>query len=184
MGVFQKKCLFPGQQDNEKILLVTRQHWAILLMQVGIWLLFALLPILFDVATASTFPGLREAPGLTVVNTVKTVYLMLLCGALFTIWIIYYLNFQVVTDHRIVDITQKSVLYHVTSELNLSRVQDVTAEVRGILGTLLNYGNVYVQTAGETVRFEFVNVPQPHRVAKLILDFYEQLPRDTREENQ
>ena len=101
---------------------------------------------------------------------------MLLVVGLFTVWILYYLNAQIITDQRIVDIAQKNVLFHTTSELNLGRVQDVTAEIKGMFGTFFNYGNVYVQTAGEQARFQFDRVPNPDRVAKQILDLFEALP--------
>jgi hypothetical protein len=90
----------------------------------------------------------------------------------------YYLNIQIITNERIVDITQRSLIHHTTSELHLSRIEDVTAEVSGVFGTLLDYGHVYVQTAGETERFIFHQVPNPQALVKLILDLYEQLPKE------
>ena len=60
----------------------------------------------------------------------------------------------------------------------MHNIEDVTAEIRGILGTVFNYGTIYVQTAGRVTHFEFNNIPNPHRVAKLILDLYERLPNN------
>lgn len=170
------KILFPGQQPQEKICLVTRRHWFVLGKEIGVWLVFASLLPLFDTYILGVFPVLQEPPAREIVNLFKTVYLMFLTAALFSIWILYYLNFQIVTNERVVDVTQKNLLHHTTSELHLGRIQDVTAEIRGIFGNMLNYGNVYVQTAGEATRFEFDSVPNPHAVAKLILDLYEKLP--------
>jgi len=92
----------------------------------------------------------------------------------------YYLNIQIITNQRVVDITQHSLVHHMISELHLSRIEDVTAEVSGVLGTFLDYGDVFVQTAGETERFVFHNVANPQRIEKIILDLYEQLPSDIR----
>jgi hypothetical protein len=85
---------------------------------------------------------------------------------------------QIITSERIVDVTQKSLIHHTISELHLNNIEDVTAEIRGIFGTFLNYGNVYVQTAAETERFIFDKVPNPAAVEKMILDMYEKLPKD------
>ena len=48
-----------------------------------------------------------------------------------------------------------------------------TAEVKGVLHTLLDYGNVHVQTAGEVERFHFEDIPNPNGVAKMILELAE-----------
>lgn len=172
------KILFPGQQENEEICLLTRRHWATLVPEIIIWLVFAAIPIWFDLVIVPRFPSLSEGIYLPIFNLVKTVYVMFLVGGLFYIWILYYLNFQIITNERIVDVTQKNLLHHTTSELHLGRIQDVTAEIKGFMGNLFNYGNVYIQTAGEQVRFEFDQVPNPHRIEKLILDLYEKLPAE------
>lgn len=168
--------MFPGQQPDEKIMLVTRQHWFVLFQQILVWLILASFLVLFDSLVTPGAPGLAEEPSLSVVNLLKSIYLMFLVAGLFTIWILYYLNIQLVTTERIVDIAQKNILFHTTSELHLGRVQDVTAEIKGVFGTFFNYGNVYVQTAGEQARFQFDNVPNPNHVAKQILDLFEALP--------
>ncbi|OGE75638.1 MAG: hypothetical protein A3K06_00595 [Candidatus Doudnabacteria bacterium RIFCSPHIGHO2_01_52_17] len=170
--------LFPGQQPTERIYLATRPHWVALLKEIAVWLLFAALPIVFDAWILPEFEFLRTSPAQEIVNLIKTIYIMFLVGALFSIWILYYLNYQIITNERIVDVTQKNLLHHTTSELHLDRIQDVTAEISGLFGNLFNYGNVYVQTAGEQTRFVFDRVPRPHSVAKLILDLYERVPSE------
>ena len=172
------RYFFPGQQPSEQIFLVTRRHWLVLFREVIVWVLFAAIPLIFDAFVLPEFEFLRGSPAEEIINLIKTLYMMFLVAALFSIWILYYLNYQIVTNERIVDVTQKNLLHHTTSELSLGRLQDVTAEVRGVFGNLFNYGNVYVQTAGETARFEFDRVPNPHAVTKLILDLYERLPAD------
>lgn len=141
-----------------------------------VWLFFAILPVVFDVLVLQDQPGLQTETALGIINLFKSVYLMALIIALFAIWILYYLNFQIITNERLVDMTQKNLLYHTVSEVNLARIQDVTAEIHGFLGTFFDFGNVYIQTAAEKERFVFDNVPNPHHIAKLVLDLYEKLP--------
>ena len=175
------KLLFPGQQVNEQICLSIRAHWLTLVPKTAVWIIFAILPVVLDIYILPAMPILSQSPAIQVVDLLKSLYLMALITALFAIWILYYLNYQIVTNERIVDMTQKNLLYHTVSEVNLSRIQDVTAEIRGVFGTLFNYGNVFVQTAGEMERFKFDDVPDPHRVAKLILDLYEKLPQEQKQ---
>lgn len=170
------RFLFPGQQPNEKVYLITRPHWLTLAKQVAVWLIFVAILLLFDLLVAPRFPALSQSPYLEYVNLFKTIYLMYLMAAIFFLWIIYYLNYQIVTNERLVDIDQINLLYHRTSELHLENIEDVRAEIKGVFGTLFNYGTIYIQTAGVTAHFEFDNVPNPHRTAKLVLDLYERLP--------
>ncbi|TSA46415.1 PH domain-containing protein [bacterium] len=175
------KFLFPGQQAGEKIYLVTRAHGMVLFVRYLMWLVFVGLLIGFDNYIIPSFPLLSQDPFPSIINMGRTIYLMGLVAGAFALWVLYYLNFQIVTNERVVDMTQKNLLNHTTSELNLNRIQDVTAEVKGFLGTFFDYGNVYVQTAGEVERFEFEKVPHPHAVAKLVLDLYEQLPSEQKQ---
>lgn len=173
-----EKNLFPGQQADEQIYLVIRQHWFKLAEKLVIWLIFLAILLVGDNLAQTHLPILYTTPYVDVFNLIKTLYLMFLCLGLLILWVMYYLNVQIVTNERIVDITQTSLLHHTISELHLNRTQDVTAEVHGIFENFFDFGNVYVQTAGETGRFEFYKVPNPTKVEKIILDLYEQLPAE------
>jgi hypothetical protein len=175
-----KTLLFPGQQADERIHLVTRQHWMVFAAKFAVWLMFVAILLFTDWAVGRYLPVVKSDYG-SLLKLAESVYFMLLILGLLIIWIMYYLNILVVTNERIVDITQTSLLSHTVSELHLSRIEDVTAEVKGLLPTFLNYGNLYVQTAGETERFVFDRVPDPARLNKLILDLYEALPAEARE---
>jgi hypothetical protein len=175
------QSMFPGQQEDEEICLVVREHWMVLFFRIAAWLVFVGIMLFLDWMIDMYAPALRTTPYVTYINLIKSIYLMFLVLGLLIIWVIYYLNVQIVTNKRIVDITQNSLLHHRISELHLSRIEDVTAEVKGILGTFLNYGNVYIQTAAETERFTFNRVPSPTAIEKLILDLYEELPDDQKE---
>jgi hypothetical protein len=171
-----ERSLFPGQQPDEKIYLILRQHWFTLASKMAIWFIFVIIFALIDFLVSNYLPMLLVSPYIEIINLIKSVYLMFIILGLLLIWVMYYLNVQVVTNERVVDITQSGILHHTISELHLSRIQDVTADIEGLFHTFLNYGNVYLQTAGETERFVFSEVPNPVKVEKLILDLYEQLP--------
>ena len=171
-----KNPLFPGQQENEEIYMVLRPHWFIFFGKFLAWLLFAAILILTDWAIDQYAPILKTEPYLGYVNLVKSIYLMFLMLGILILWVMYYLNIQIITNERIVDITQRSLLHRTVSELHLNNIEDVTAETKGIFSTFLDFGNVYVQTAAETERFVFDHIPNPALVEKTILDLYEQLP--------
>jgi hypothetical protein len=175
-----RQNMFPGQQDNEEIHLVVREHWIIFVMRFLSWLVFALVLMGAEWAINTYLPSFTGTIYMYAFNLFKDVYMMFLLLGLLIIWTIYYLNIQIITNERIVDITQNSLVNHTISELHLSHIEDVTSEVKGILGTMFNYGNVYVQTAGAVDRFTFSRVPNPAKTEKLILDLYEQLPEEAK----
>lgn len=171
------RLLFPGQQLDETIYLVIRKHWFYLMAKVAAWFLFVIILFLFNYLVPKYFPGTLLSPYSDYIALFKNVYVTFLILGLLIIWVLYYVNIQVITNERVVDVSQDSLFSHVVSELYLTKIEDVTGEIDGVLPTAFNFGNVYVQTAGTRERFEFTNVPQPQKVEKLILDLSEHLQR-------
>ena len=87
----------------------------------------------------------------------------------FTQVVNFYLDVSIITDRRVIDVMQVGLFNCSISELELARVQDVTSEVHGFFGTLLDYGKITVQTASEQEHFIFDQVPHPHRAREIIL---------------
>lgn len=166
--------LFPSQQPNEKIFLIFREHWFRLLIKYAVVGLAALLPIIIRVLSPD-FAGLLNS-GLSegLYNLVVQIYYLGLLMVSFIIWVLYYLNVGIVSEFRLVDIDQRGLLKHEVSELNLDAIEDVTSETIGLFGNILDYGTVYIQTAGTTERFEFDKIHHPKKVAGIILTLYEE----------
>jgi len=82
----------------------------------------------------------------------------------------WYFNVYIVTDRRIVDIDFNGLLYKNISECSHDRVQDVTYKTGGLLQTLFDFGDVYIQTAAEQREFEFRSIPQPGHVHDIVTD--------------
>jgi len=175
------KHLFPGQQANERVYLMFRQHWIVLVSRLAVWFLFLAIYAAVDYSVSRFFPYSLGENARNFIELAKLLYLASLALGLFIIWAMYYLNINIVTNERIVDITQKNLLHNTVSELHLNQIEDVTAETKGMFQTFFNYGNVYIQTAGETNYFEFTKVPRPTHITKVILDLYEQLPPEKKQ---
>ena len=100
-------------------------------------------------------------------------YLYTLLFLLFSFFM-YFLDRWVVTEKHIIDIEQKSLFYRTFSKQEISRIQDVTSEVRGFFQTMFNFGNVTIQTAGEQERFVFQQVPDPNGIVETIMKVVDQ----------
>ena len=155
---------FQGQHENEQVLRVIHRHWFNILIHLIVVLFFAfiiltslsIIPLLFpemiDAVAAPFFPFIQN-----------TLFLFLwLYG--FLVWIDYFFDVWIVTNERIVNIEQKGLFNRRISELRFSRVQDVTAAVDGLIPTMLNFGDVSVQTAAEEDRFLFRQVGDPFAI--------------------
>ena len=91
----------------------------------------------------------------------------------------WYFNVYIVTTERVVDIDFYNLIYKKVSDADLTKIQDVTYSMGGVLRTLLNYGDVDIQTAGELPNFDFAAVPKPDRVAKILQELREEEEQET-----
>ena len=51
----------------------------------------------------------------------------------------------------------------------MERIQDITIDIHGIIPTLLDFGDIHVQTAGDSQEFVMKGAPNPRRLKELIL---------------
>jgi uncharacterized membrane protein YdbT with pleckstrin-like domain len=159
----------PGATPDEKVVLVLRRHWLVLLsliVTVGILLILPIGAVVFLHYFRPDF--FQEPLRLLLFVMGASVFFLYSWLFLYQNFIDYHLDTWIVTNRRVINIEQHGIFARTVSELNLQRVQDVTAEIRGFFHTMLDYGYVFIQTAGEQQRFEFEEVPHPNEVAKII----------------
>ncbi len=170
-----RKNAIPNRHAGEEIVLHLRRHWFVFLLKFLFYLFLALIPLgifaFINYAWPDLLIGDISYPILTVLFF--TFYLGILVFA-FTAWTDNYLDVWTITTERIINREQNGLFNRVVSELDLYQVQDVTAEQKGFLATIFQYGDVYIQTAGTTERFLFEQVPEPYRIAKIIQKLNEQ----------
>jgi uncharacterized membrane protein YdbT with pleckstrin-like domain len=140
---------------------IAKQYFAVFLMAAVFFGALISVPILFPAAFGSEV--------LTVIAFLKNLFLLGLWIYGFIIWIDYYFDIWIMTDKRVINIEQKGLFMRSISELNYAKIQDVTAEVHGFLETVINYGDVQVQTAGEQERFIFRTVSDPNHIKDVIM---------------
>lgn len=164
--------------ENENVLMVAHRNWFYIAQQyfmlavVGIVFFCSviLLPLLFPTIAGGQFGQLLKL--------VETFFAMTFWVYAFLIWIDYYYDLWVITDKRLVNIEQSGLFSRRTSELDFAKVQDITVDIKGFFPTMLNYGDVQVQTAGEEDNFLFRTISNPLAVKTLIM---QQVQTDERE---
>ena len=169
---------FQGQHENETVLMVIHRHWFNIVMHLGTIIILSIFLLGGISFLPSLFPTATTADNTLFFGFVQNTLLLFLWLFGFLVWIDYYFDVWVVTNERIVNIEQKGLFNRSISELRFSRVQDVTATVDGIVPTVLNFGDVHVQTAAEEERFTFRQVADPFAVKDRIMTLSRQATKD------
>lgn len=159
----------PDQRDNEHVVLFLRRHWIALFALASSFLCLVGIPLIvgwFFIDTITIwFDHPLFGPLLVIAGSIYFLSIWLFAFLEITD---YYLDTWIVTNERIINIEQEGLFNRTASELDLAAVQDTTAEIHGILQTMLTYGNVFIQTAGEKGRFHFKNIDDPERVKEIV----------------
>lgn len=164
----------PNAHPGEVFQLFLRRHPIAFLKTIVFFCAETIIGIGAYLLILNTLPALLD-------DVVMTPILILLGSAYaFLVWLLcfhgfldYYLDTWIVTNSRIINIEQHGLFSRIRSEQSLSRIQDVSAEVKGLLPTLFGYGTVYVQTAGAEERITMKQVRNPEHIAQILINLVE-----------
>jgi len=168
---------FPGQAQEEQVALFIRRHFMAFVPWIVVFLLCFLLLNLGLIGLWNFAPDLAAQPTdwkILVVFLAAMSYLALIFFFL-RAWMSYYLDVTIVTERRLIDIEQEGIFRRQIAEQSLVRVQDVSSRQVGFFQHLLNYGTLFIETAGEQPNFELHNIPRPNDVAKTIINLHDRL---------
>jgi hypothetical protein len=160
---------FEGQHEGEYIVLWIEKHWIKYIRSLSIILVAGIIPGAITTSVTLMLVGTD-----TVVTNI--IFLFLSLYELFVLLYAYIvlisdiLDLFIVTNERIVDITQANLLERTISDTPLDNIQDVSASCKGFLPTILNFGSITVQTAGKTAEFTMNLIPDPFEKSKKILE--------------
>ena len=161
-AIYPKHITFETQDIQEEIILLLRRHFFTNLNWIFISLIMIAIPSLLVY-----FPILDLLPASFQLFTLIIWYVLVLIYILenFLSW---YFNVYIITDERLIDVDFYSLIYKRISEAKIDNIEDVTYSQGGFAQSILNYGTVTIQTAGEKPEFDFEYVPEPARVAKVL----------------
>jgi hypothetical protein len=153
---------FEDQFDDEEVLFVFRKHPIV--MRRG--LILAMLAILLG-----TVPSLFKPE--------YSVYLIglacgLVLGAIIMLpgWIGWWFSVFIVTDQRLIQITQRGLFHRSVIDMRLNQIQMINYEVAGLQETLLGFGTIMMQTyVGDLVIHD---IHHPAAIQKKLLEILRQ----------
>jgi hypothetical protein len=152
---------FETQQADETIVLMLRSHPITQLTWIFNTVLFMILLIIVNFLAAPYILSNQ----LIGINIFAFVFIVSFMWLNFLNW---YFNVGIVTTKRIVDVDFSSILYKEINIAQLEKIEDTTSKTAGYFGSLFDYGNVFIQTAGFEGNIEFINVPSPSQVVEII----------------
>lgn len=153
---------FEDQFDDEEVLYVFRKHPVV--MRKGLifgmfGLLIGVIPSLFMLTYTSYFIGL--AGGMVIG------FLIFLPS-----WISWWFSVFIVTDQRLIQITQKGLFHRSVIDMGLAQIQMVNYEIAGLQETLLGFGTIMMQTTvGDLVVHD---IHHPAETQKKLLEILRQ----------
>lgn len=155
--------------ESEKIIFKKRRHWFVIAMEIIPIAFFALLPLL-ALALGIYVPIIEIIilKYFIFVSFFTVVFWLLLWFAFSIIWTNYYLDVLIITNKRIIDIEQLGLFARDITEVRIDNIEDVKTEIIGIIASLLNMGNLYIQTAGESREMIIKNIVDPHGIREVI----------------
>lgn len=164
-------------EPGESITRSVRKHWFVLVLNLIPYAILAWLPTLFVpfvhyIASVAQHSGQVATFDITNIPLVRLVYglwLLMLWSAAFNTITRYYLNQWIITNTRIIEIHQYGYFSREVSSTLLVRVQDVSSDVEGLFGTLLGYGELEVESAGEKEHFVMDDIADPQGLRDLIV---------------
>lgn len=153
---------FQERDSDEEIFLAVRPHW----FTNATWVLTAI-AMLFVPFIISYSGALSFLPATYQLVSVLFWYLITFIFA-FEKFLSWYFDVYILTNERVVDIDFNNMLNKHFAEADIAMIQDVSSSVKGVAGTLFNYGTVLIQTASEVNQIIFDKVPNPEKIIKVL----------------
>lgn len=161
------KVYFESQEKDEQILYLLRRDWITNVPWIFFGIVIFLFPIIFNVLLNQSLFFLIPQKYVFEANILW--YLMVTAFMLEN-YLLWFFNVYLVTDRRIMDIDFYGLFNKRVSEAPLENIEDITYSVSGVVQTVFNFGNIYIQTAAEQREFEFHFIPNPQEVHDKLTD--------------
>ena len=161
---------FQGKLPEEHIHYIFVKHWITSVPEAILTILFYLAPI----GAVMILVWIMNIQVYLYIFVLIGLYIPL-CGLLLFIrWMNIVFDVFLLSDKRLIDITQYGLLHRRITIAELNQIQHVTYNSKGIVDTIFNVGVIDVKTAGSNPDIVLEVIEDPARTADLILDFAQQ----------
>ncbi|MEK7638353.1 MAG: PH domain-containing protein [Patescibacteria group bacterium] len=160
--------MYIPMEEGEEIVAKVHRHWLFIVTRLIALALMLAVPLAVAALLGMLGIVLFAGAGSFAPVTLWALWGLVLWVMFWQFWTTYYMDIWVVTSRRIIDIDYQRLFDRNIAIVRLERVQDVTTHVKGIVGTLLRYGSVVVQTAGSEKEFVIDQIANPEALRDVI----------------
>ncbi|MBW7955218.1 PH domain-containing protein [Patescibacteria group bacterium] len=153
---------FDSQHADEQVLLLLRQSLITQIKYVFVILGLIFVPVLFNAVGMLDFLPARFQ------LIANLGWYLIVASYTLEVFLSWFYNVYIITDERIIDVDFHSILFKNVSYAKLDNIEDITATTAGFLGSVFDFGDIKIQTAGAVTQFEFASVPHPSRVVAFL----------------
>ncbi len=154
---------FDWIRNDEWVIAVVQRHWTHLLRQSG-----ALAAILLFLVPAIIALAINGGATSLVIAAILSLPVLGLCLGIIWQYVNWCDDFFVVTTQRVIHIERVGPFSTQQEESALDSIEDIYEIQPGLSANLMGYGNLALQTAGETVAIDMSYIPRPGEVRRLI----------------
>jgi len=163
--------------EDEHIIESIQKHWFVILSYMIVLLLLSLVPLIFLAVFKIVLPAfdlskIIAGDPTSLLLFLYSIWLLFLWTVLFFRWTDYYLDVWYVTNKRVIDVEQKGIFRREISTVHYENIEDVTTHISGVIETLLKFGDINIQTSGESREFIIKNATHPDKSKEIILEQY------------
>jgi uncharacterized membrane protein YdbT with pleckstrin-like domain len=147
-------------KENEELIRLIRRHPAVYFKDALIALLIFLSPFFF-MFLLFKWGSLGLA--------IFVILIILGCLALLRLLVVYSYNVFLITNQRIILYLQNGLFERNVSEVEYSKIQDISYRFKGFWQTLLKYGSLKIQVINSETIILVQQISRPEQVQQLLL---------------
>jgi len=152
--------------EGEEIVEIIHRHWLVLKKKIAKPMLFGILPplVLFIF-----YPGFWPI-----------LLLWLIAGVVFYIikFFEWYFDCLLLTTVGVVDVERKGLFDNASKKIEYHTIDGISFEIKGVLPTLMNYGDIVIDKMGSGIHINLYDAPNPSLVNKKIMDYQAEFVKD------
>ncbi len=162
---------FEGKKDDERVVMFLHRHWFTVISRLIVLIICSVSPIAVFVVLGQQI----TSHGLITIFAFIWACMIMICWFIFFYTLtMYTLDTWLVTNLRIINSAQEGFFDRTVSELHLGNIQDVSIKTEGPVATMMNFGDIEVQTAGGEHHFTFKDIPNPQSVKDAVVNVVEE----------
>lgn len=157
--------------EDEKIVEVIYRHWVSVLPAMSAWIFIAVISLVGFYFLGFYSDQIKSTGAAFIV--LSALILLSLIFIYVSYWI-YRQNRLIITEESAYLVTQNTLFSREIDQFGMHRLQEATAKQQGFFATVMDYGDVIAETAGDEKNMTFKYARKPKDLAERIMDYHKQ----------